>query len=145
MHDADWLKILLGTLATIAVGAVGGLWMRVWAMGQKLAEKADALSVQGLLSPMNREIRELGNRLEREQRRRGELVGRAEGDKLWERVEAQDRARADDRVQQASLAEQVRSVERRIEELAPDVKASVQAANATAAAVEELIRELRKR
>jgi len=87
----------------------------------------------------------LAERLDRFGRRQGELVGRAEADKIWERIESADRDRVEDRAAQAALVEQVRGLERRLEEMAPDVKASAQSSAATAAAVKELLKELRPR
>lgn len=141
MNVESWLREIVGLIGAI----VGFLFVRVWNLHQRLGEKPDAASIQAMLSPMNRDLRHLAERLDRFDRRRGELIGRAEADKLWERIESADRDRAEDRAAQAALVEQVRGLERRIEEMAPDVKASAQTSAATGAAVNELLKELRRR
>lgn len=107
------------------------LTVRLWHLHQRLADKPDAASVQSLLAPLNRDLRHLAERLDRFDRRQGELIGRAEADKIRERIETAERDRAEDRAAQAALVEQVRGLERRIEEMAPDVEASAQASAVT--------------
>ena len=141
MNGESWLREMVAGLAAV----VGFLAVRLWGLQQRLGDKPDAKSIQAMLSPMNRDLRHVAERLDRFDRRQGELIGRAEADKLWERIESADRDRAEDRAAQAALVEQVRGLERRIEEMAPDVKASAQTSAATGAAVNELLKELRRR